>query len=428
MHPPINIGAGGISSISLTSENKLIVAGDITTDTLRAAFVALLDSTGILDTGFGQNGMVIFDIGDDQDDFSTVLVKPDGNILLAGYTYDSNTPSIDFLIVQILPDGTPDPAFGTTGIATADFSEGFESILSLALQADGKIVAACGSYYNDYNMEVVRFDPDGTIDQSFGNNGLFKFGLSNREEIAYSIAVQSDQKIVFCGTSFKNGSTSGEATLFRLQVDGTFDTTFGTNGQVFTELGMLEFARNLLLQPDGKIVVGAESSDPNNPEAGWLWVMRYNSDGSLDPTFGNDGKAQSFVYESSPECIALLLQPDGKIIQTGTVGSSIILLRYLNDTALPALETPVTDLQLHCFPNLVTEDATLTWVLNATHEVRCDLYDTQGQFIQSCITPVLLQAGTYSQAIHLGKNVPSGTYFLVFNIENERQVLKLTKL
>ncbi len=428
-YPDLDTGIdGGVLNTALTPEGKLIAVGTIVTDDISAAFVARLDSNGVLDASFGQNGVLVFDVGSEEDDFLSVVIKSDGKILMGGSTYDLDLPGFyNLLLVQLLADGTPDPDFGIGGIATADFVNGLEAILSLSVQADGKIVAVGGNAVNSYDMEVVRFLPNGVVDDSFATNGAFIFGLPGREDVAYAGAIQADQKIVFCGTSFQNGSSIGAATLFRLNSDGSFDQTFGTNGRVFTELGIAEFARSLVLQSDGKILVGAESANSPVSFNGWLWVMRFDADGSLDDSFGIGGKAKTPIYEESPESSDLLIQPDGKIIHAGVADGKIVLWRYLNDLIIGSDETPAFDFQLQLSPNPTAENTHLAWVLQTPTEVNCDLFDAQGRLIQTIIPATIFAAGSHSQTLYLGNEVPVGVCFLVFKTDQGRQVIKLIK-
>lgn len=428
--PDINTGFdGGINKIALTADGKLIAAGVILTDTSSAAFVACVDANGELDPGFGQNGTVTFDIGSEDDDFWSILIKPDGKILLGGDTFDANNPGFfDLLLVQLLPDGSPDTAFGFGGIATADFASGLESILSLSLQADGKILAVGGNAVNDYDMEVARFFPDGSIDNTFANNGALIFGVPGRNDVAYAGAIQNDQKIVFCGTSFQDGTPTGETTLFRLNPDGSFDSGFGTGGKVFTDLGALDFARALVLQPDGKILVGAESVTSISNFNGSLWVLRYNTDGSLDNTFGTAGKAQTPLYADIAESAELLLQPDGKVVQSGTAEGKIILWRYLNDVMVAVEETVKSNIRLQIAPNPVVENAHLTWVQEKAGEVSGELYDAKGHMLQTVFPTSVFPAGLQEQEIQFGRETRAGIYFLVLKLGGIQQVLQVVKL
>jgi len=333
----------------------------------------------------------------------------------------------NLLLVQLFSDGTLDPDFGVGGIATADFATDSEGILSLSIQADGKIVAVGGNAVGNTDMEVVRFFPNGSVDSTFATNGAFIFGVPGRGDVAYAGAVQADQKIVFCGVSFQNGSSIGEVTLFRLNSDGTFDQTFGANGQVYTNLGILEFARSLVLQPDGKILVGAESVNSAVDFDGSLWVLRYNSDGSLDASFGIGGKAQTPIYAESPESVDLLIQPDGKIIHAGTADDKIVVWRYLNELMSGSNESPAFDFQLQLSPNPTTEYTHLDWVLEKPAEVSCDLYDAQGRLLQTIIPAALFSAGSHQQTLYFGSDRPPGAYFLVLEADQGRQIIKFIK-
>jgi len=429
VRPEISSNGANIGKIALDAEGKLIVVGEILNTFFQKAFVARLAADGQLDTSFGQGGVMVLTIASSDVLLSTILLKSDGRILLGGAAYElGNAEVYNFLLIQLLPNGTLDPAFGTAGIAMANFTQGYENILSLALQADGKIVAAGGNATNNYDMEIVRFHPNGNIDQSFGTAGAFTFNLGTRDDVAYAVAIQSDQKIVFCGTSFQNGDTIGAITLFRINPDGSFDATFGMDGKVFTDLGFSELAWALVLQPDGKILVGAEGTlSSTNFEEGQFWVLRYNTDGSLDTTFGDNGKVQSPLYGQFAETTGLLLQPDGKIIHTGMANNQLVLWRYLNDIMVNVQETLLTDFHLQCSPNPVAESTNISWTLEQSAEVRGDLYNAQGRLVQTIIPPAFLPAGAQQQTIHFTHEIPAGTYFLVLQVGRQRQVISLIK-
>ena len=415
----INLPYRGIGKIALTTEGKLIVAGHISGNASLAAFVVRLDTNGVMDPSFGQSGLALLDIPGNTDDyFFTALIKPNGTILLGGSTNG-------VLLVQLLPDGVPDPSFGTGGIAHfQDVVGGTESIFSLALQADGKILTVGINGGN--NMQLIRFQPNGIIDPSFANNGVFTFGTPSWVETAYGVAIQDDQKIMFYGT--QHLANINRIVLIRLQPNGSFDPAFGTNGRVFTDLGTFGLANTLVLQPDGKALIGAQSKqNPTNDEVQFK-VVRYNPDGSLDANFGNDGQVQTPIYAIVAESADLLLQPDGKIVHTGSADGQLVLWRYLNDLMVGLEETPNAHFHLQCSPNPVRIESNLSWTLPAAAEVRCDLYDLQGKFLQMLLPPTFLPAGQQQCPLNFGSGKPTGTYFLVLRVGQQQQVMRVTKL
>ncbi len=324
------------------------------------------------------------------------------------------------------------PAFGAGGTAIADFFQGIENveeIRSLALQADGKIVAAGNNRTFSSRIEIIRFNTDGTIDQSFATQGAFIFGATIGIEGTLAVAVQDDQKIVFSG--FRQ-QIHFHITLFRLLPNGSLDVAFGTNGVVYADFGTSDVARSIVPQPNGKILVGAESKDSispsNNVNTGPFLVLRYNSNGSLDSTFGNNGQVKTPAYEYGLEDGDLMLQPDGKIIHASNLKHKIVLWRYLNDLPVGLPEIPVSDFQLQCSPNPVSESANLSWTQEESGEVHCDLYDWQGKFLQTIIPPTFVAAGLHQKTIHLGSETPNGTCILIFKVGKEQQIARLIKM
>ncbi len=216
--------------------------------------------------------------------------------------------------------GVLDNSFGVGGVVTTDFGKD-EYGSSVAIQDDGKIIV-CGQIY-DYPFSPIamaRYNTDGTLDNSFGIGGkVTTSGFSgNKEAYGFSIALQSDGKIVVLG----------ERAIVRYQVDGKLDTTFGDKGKINHGSGNC-----IKIQPDGKLIVGGQAGYPPNDDFG-LW--RYNTNGSIDSTFSSDGWAR-VDFTSSDTPISLSLQHDGKIIIAGycyTPTIDFALARLNNDGTL----------------------------------------------------------------------------------------------
>ena len=212
-----------------------------------------------------------------------------------------------------MPNGLLDSSFGTNGIYT-DTSGKPEQAEDVAVQQDGKLVV-CGAY--DYDLDrgiiysfIARFHPDGRPDLSFGVEGeaiyTSSFFLPN------SIAIQEDGKIVAAGNNQMSFA------LVRYLPDGTLDSSFGVNGEVITDFDKYaDFIQDILIQPDGKIVAaGAAGNNSFNQDKPFMGVARYNTDGSLDKSFGEEGKANiKFQYLSKAN--ALALQQNDKIVIAG---------------------------------------------------------------------------------------------------------------
>jgi uncharacterized delta-60 repeat protein len=186
---------------------------------------------------------------------NSILVQPDGKIVLGGYTV--NAPyAKDFALVRLSSNGTLDTSFGVNGkvITTVD-SNYSDAITQLALQSDGKIVAGgFTSFEVAHKMAVARYLPNGSIDTTFATNGI-KVITDGFGGINCSVAVQTDNKIIVAG-----GYEGSYFEVFRFLNNGALDTAFGTNGLVNAFPVNGGYASKVLIQPDNKIVVSGSTS------------------------------------------------------------------------------------------------------------------------------------------------------------------------
>jgi uncharacterized delta-60 repeat protein len=191
---------------------------------------------------------------------------------------------------------------------------------AVAIQSDGKIVAAGGSYNFASNggtndgFELARYNTDGSLDISFGTGGkvVTPFG---GYAVASAVAIQSDGKIVAAGRSLI-GNVSNFA-LARYNTNGSLDTTFGMGGKVVTLIGGSSFASAVAIQSNGKIVAAGNT----RPNLGFSFLYfalaRYNTNGSLDTSFGSGGIVETPIGNSSAAANAVAIQPDGRIVAAG---------------------------------------------------------------------------------------------------------------
>ena len=228
-----------------------------------------------------------------------MAIQPDGKIVVVGEGI-RNPPSVlnwDFAVVRYNPDGSLDTSFGGTGIVVTQLSVNFDGATSVAIQADGKIVVAGGRY-------VVRYNPNGSLDTSFNGTGI----VTTPSVGVLSLAIQPDGKIVVAGSSI-NGSTLSIA-LVRYNADGSLDTTFNGTGKVITPGGG---ATSVAIQADGKIIAAGESQD-GLPA---FTLVRYHADGTPDTSFNGTGKVSTPVGNARSGASDLAIQPDGKIVAAG---------------------------------------------------------------------------------------------------------------
>lgn len=300
--------------------------------------LARYNSDGSLDTSFDGDGWLTTDINGGYDDVDSVTLQPDGQILLVGSSSDPVTYQSELALARYNPDGSLDLDFGNNGIVLSDF--GIPDYWnSLALQSDGKILAVGAMKTSDnYDFALARYHPDGSLDTSFDGDGLVTTDFFGDDDIARDVLLQPDGKIVVAGDAVMDGMYDYEAlfALARYNPDGSLDTSFGGessgDGKVATYCtGIGGHGNALALQPDGKIVVASDAVIA----VGYMWaetyeivLLRYNPDGSLDPTFDGDGWLTFGFDGESVSANAIVLQPDGKIVVAGRAGESFVLLRF----------------------------------------------------------------------------------------------------
>ena len=268
---------------------------------------------GSLDPTFDTDGKVTTLVGSTMDQGRATVIQPDGKILVAGYS--NNGSNNDFAVVRYNTDGSPDNSFDTDGMVTTDYAGMDDEAYAIALQADGKIVVVGGSH-NGSNMDfmVARYNTDGSPDNTFDTDGKLVTDASGSTDFAYSVAIQADQKIVVCGSSYSG--SSDDFSLVRYNTDGTPDNTFDTDGKLMIDINTnsLESALAVTLQPDGKIVAAGWTGD--YPSADFA-LVRITTLGALDNTFDGDGKRTLDVQSSHDLGQAVKIQMDGKILIAG---------------------------------------------------------------------------------------------------------------
>ena len=314
------------NAVAIQSDGKLIVVGqtyknnDYSTEDFA---VARYNTDGTLDTTFGNGGRVRTDFPGLAAVPSSVVIQPDGKIVVAGGAFPLFTFLGDFKVVRYNSNGSLDRSFGSGGIVTTTFPQGSYAF-DVALQTDGKIIAAGTVFVNfdpgessDTDFALARYNSDGTPDTTFGNGGQVSTDFVGFEDDAFSVLIQADGKIVAVGSA-NDPATFYDFAAARYLSNGTIDTTFGVGGKVRTDFGDQNFdrARSAALQSDGKIVAAGFAISQNGGVQNFA-VARYTSNGILDTTFSGDGKTQIDFGNCCQSAMKVLLQSDGKIVTVG---------------------------------------------------------------------------------------------------------------
>ena len=304
---PVGTSHDEARSVAIQSDGKIVAAGFSDNGSYDDFAVVRYNTNGQLDNTFGTNGIVTTSAGASHDGANSVTIQSNGKIVAAGYSYSGN----GFTVVRYNTNGQLDNTFGTNGIVTTPFGTSHGRANSVAIQSDGKIIVIGDSYSgNDRDFAVVRYNTNGQLDNTFGTNGIVNIPVGYSSEVAYSVAIQSDGKIVAAGDSYSGGSNSDFAVV-RYNTDGQLDNTFGENGITTTLLGR---AYSVAIQSDGKIVAAGFSYNGSNDD---LAVVRYNTIGQLDNTFGTNGIVITPIGTSNGAARSVAIQSDGKIVAAG---------------------------------------------------------------------------------------------------------------
>src|SRR5215213_1848311 len=311
-------------SVALQADGKILISGRTDLNNQAPVAVVRYNTNGSLDTTFGNGGVVVTSM----DAFSSgdLAIQPDGKIVVSGTSVVFGAPV--FSVTRYQTDGSLDETFDGDGMAQAP-SAGRQAPWDMALQADGKIVVAgesVGDQTDDFCL--ARFNSDGSVDETFNGSGLMVTGFEGGFSRALDVVVQTDGKILAAGGG--QGITSSIVTLARYNSDGSLDSSFDGDGRVN---GIPGATNALALRPDGKIVVAGSGAGSTGNQG--ILVARYNSDGSLDETFGSSGVVTTSIGTEAA-ATAVALQTDDRIVAGGYGNSTITFdtLHVLSDWAL----------------------------------------------------------------------------------------------
>lgn len=309
---------------ALQPDGKIVVSGGITTaNGFNNMSTVRYHADGSLDTGFGSGGKVI-SIQNVSQAAQSVKIKPDGKILVAG-------GNRDFILLGYKPNGALDNTFGINGMVATHFISAPEVARTMEILEDGKIIVAGDLTIADQTFTgLARFYPNGTLDESFGNSGKTKITFSQLNSRIEALKIKQNGKLIAVGFVQPSGGAPTDYALLQCGPDGLQDKTFGVGGQVigFVDGEKAEF-RSIAVQRDQKLVVSGFTNGANDAD---FALARYHLNGNLDTSFGMNGKVVSnFGNQDLANAVAIL--PDDKILAAGILrtsinNSDILLARY----------------------------------------------------------------------------------------------------
>jgi uncharacterized delta-60 repeat protein len=235
-------------AVAVDSHRRVIVAGYTYSDTGDTDFaVARFKWNGDLDSSFGGDGKVTTDFGTDGDYARSVAIDSRGRVVVAGYSQGSGGHA-NFALARYRFDGRLDPSFGTAGTVTTDFGEGGGPAAAVTIDSHGRIVAAGSAPGARGDFALARFQPDGSLDPSFGHGGKVVTNLPHNGDGVASVAIDSRNRIVAVGGA-------GSVAIARYRPNGALDRSFGRGGKKVSRFSMV--AWSAAIDSQGRIVIAA---------------------------------------------------------------------------------------------------------------------------------------------------------------------------
>lgn len=461
-----------INHVAVQADGKIVAVG-LCTNTAGTAnfYVVRYNSNGSIDTTFATNGFLNFDMsgGLYYDEAQTVKIQPDGKILVGGIV-GSISNRYYLGVLRLNTNGSIDTTFGTqgksifamTGLTTS--SSNNYALNDIALQTDGKIVVA-GMY--NYKYSIARLNTDGSLDLDFSNDGKVTVDFGTNIEEAKKIKILSDSRILIGGSSQPSNvawcmlqadgsldttfGTSGkktflpdngfefgsfyflpdnsilvggksnelDASLYKLSLNGTRDTTFGTNGRVVVDIDNSSndsVIAKLDVDSTGKIyAVGTTVTGGST----YFYLLNFNSNGSLNTGFSNDGKVLVNFDGLSSYGRTVVLQPNGKVLVAGyTFGlkDTSSIARFNN---LPGLSTSefLSESKFTISPNPAKDYFMILHSKKMNENQRVQILDELGRIVKT----VLINAENMKIDV---SHLPSGVYFVKFNDDAAKLIVK----
>ena len=460
-------------------DQKVVTVGTALTPSFSGKLLAIrLLPNGAFDTTFNDSGIVVIPNFNESYAYETII-KDDGKILIAGTAADPNF-IFSTLCMQLNSDGSLDSTFGINGFATPRFFAGDEFANGMALQADGKIVLAGSVLdAGGHNMpSLVRLNQNGSLDTTFGVGGVAIISVTEIDNKFNNVFLQADGKIVASGHFDQGLTLSGQfdfdILVARFTADGIIDSTFGTSGITLTPVsvdyiedalgmkqsadggivisgfttlpdfsfdmilvkydsvgvlvptfgssGIVQFDNDIqdvgydvTIQSNGKILVGGTSGGFFFDDRDFL-LMRYDANGQVDTTFGNDGLVLTPIMNDFDEANAITLQADGKIILAGKANNGsqndLALVRYWNDVSTGISEiNQSTTVSLYPNPTKSGNSIVIEWNESASSNIQLMLMDGFGRTIDQI--QIKNQGTDKSKVVYQFPSTLSNGFYLV---------------
>lgn len=390
---PIGPGASRDEAfaVALQPDGRIVVAGDAEEGSTTQAALARFNADGTLDSSFGGDGTVVVPMGTRSVARGVAIQGSGGIVVAGGATTLSGGVGLWVALARLTSDGALDPS--TAGGGTVITTLGNSSVAhAVTIQPDGKtVVAGRTAFFNQTLFAVLRYNPDGGADTSFGDGGKVVTAMGTGTsgsapiDVATAIDLDASGRIVVAG--FSSTGSSFQMAVVRYRADGSREATFGGgDGIVTTQVGTLSQAFAVVVDADGRPVVAGDTNTGGNID---FALVRYGTDGTLDAGFGSGGVVTTPIGPGMDQPRGMAIQDDGRIVvaghsDSGATQNDFALARYHGDQ--PPDTTP-PDTTITTGPPAVTSDATPSFEFSADEAGSSFECSIDGAVIESCTSP-----------------------------------------
>jgi len=414
----------------IKDDGKILIGGYTTDYATYSMLLLQLNEDGTPDISFGTNGVVLENIGPGENIINALAVQDDGKILAAGYSQNTEYKNVP-VILRFSATGVRDTAFGTDGLASIPITEIDNDFSAIRIQSDGKIVAA-GHISNGmswFSLLVARFNTDGLLDTGYGTDGIINLNLGNVDDEFYDLQLTPDDEAILAGFTVSQGDLFYHLLLMKFDASGFPDISFGLDGYTIVGEVPYTFGDAMVLQTDGKILIAGCTGGLMPANNDWaLW--RFSADGNLDPDFGTNGVVTTEFFGNADEALGIALYQD-KIILAGKTRNATDYLdfavaRYTNDLGVSVRETS-SNTEFSVSPNPVKLNGTvyINYELNEPGNFSIDVVNVTGTSVMT--VPVGNQtAGRHQFQFDLPSSFSAGVYFM--KIKGSQNWHEYTKL
>lgn len=423
-----------IGTVHLQSDGKIIASSVEGNYDSSFSYLIRYTADGSVDNSFGVNGTV----KDTVNTIKSFSIQLNDKIVVAKMP-DYVGFSSNLIIELYNPNGVLDGGFGSNGIVEFSLVQSKISVQHLVIQNDGKMVI-CGlvrsDAVDDYssNIILIRFDDDGSLDSTFGDGGtkVFDYGY---HDYFYDLLIQPDGKLIFSSSNHAEQSINR---IIRLNADGSLDRTYGIGGvktigyPILNVLSMKQLSNGKLIV-SGIYETSVNPTPSDNPTPSAVIIACYDAYGGLDLNFGQNGYIITAVENHRVLDDKLVVQSDGKILVGATFSNAwfsthprAAVLRYN-----PAQELSNTEFNKNpaflLYPNPVKEMITLDFNTKQPEMLSVDLYDSNGRLISNLLKDQNFPTGNHSQKLDLPDTLAEGVYFLAISNGTNITNIKIVK-